>query len=1010
MSRLYDRANNKWVDVPDSDVTDLVGSGKYAFPKGIRVPVVVTEDGGLGDIASEEAEQAFKSGQYRWGTHQDALVNQEKGEEASNERIYGTDQTINAGVQGLVRGQTFGTSDVIMPAMGALVGKEDEVREGLKQTKERNPFPSAVGEITGAVTGGPGALIKTGKEAIGLAREAATPLRELSTLGKVAETAPGLGSRIATKIAENAAEGLVYGIGDGISEAALGDPSQVAENLAASPVYGALFGGAFGAGFGALSEVAPYAKVFIGKAGEAINDSVQSAARKVTKGALVPTLSVMGKKELAAIAGELVDHPEIRKAYEEGGAEKVRGIMRDLGKAQDILSGERKALRSELRAYVKDAPKELQKDLDRRIAEVGGDLSAATKSTFDQLTGERATLRAAMDGDVSQSSRIGDLQDQVTKVFEDLKATGDMKARREASRIKTWIDAQLAGKSTGLVRGSRLPGEALLGTAAHVSNGLESRLAYELREMANGAIAGKTQPSTAKLLKSFSDNMTDFLHSNPVFGEQAAKIDKVHDAFEKFRGFATGAAKTAANTNVKASVLNRIIGDPAAAAEFDTLLSNISQFAPELEAFRSAGKDIIQRGRVAEQVASKIGALRKNALGQGLSLDAIEEALTSLNVPKDILDRGARLREVETALQATEGGTAAKYLNVQKALGHTIDKSLVDLLKYEDGFAKIEKHFPQGTEKGVLRSLLSAITKPTLRGALGATVGGYLGDKEGAIAGGFIGAASKPYHVLKALTKLEAASSKSFGTMTKVVNKAIDSLTGETFRKASVSGLSQKPGNTLNDRRKNFKKRAQFLTQMSDVNNMADEIENRIGDMRDTPMIGSALASQFAKTAQFLQSKVPSDPIMAQSITAGRSPWEPSDYELAKFERYVEAAEDPERVLTKIASGSVSPEHIETLKVLYPSTYQRLQDGVMDAIMKPNTKLSYEQRINIGSLLDIPTDPTLQTSFVTAMQANYQPDPGRPAGSDSPQKQGRPAHIDINPKATMTEAQRITYS
>jgi hypothetical protein len=252
------------------------------------------------------------------------------------------------------------------------------------------------------------------------------------------------------------------------------------------------------------------------------------------------------------------------------------------------------------------------------------------------------------------------------------------------------------------------------------------------------------------------------------------------------------------------------------------------------------------------------------------------------------------------------------------------------------------------------------------------------------------------------------------------MNGAVDFLTKSGVRRigpaagAATDVYEDKKPRTLKDKRGDFKKRAEYLNNLRDPNKMAAELETRFGYDPNAPKVSAAVAGQFTKTAQFLADKLPIDPLASQMINYKNSKWEPSDFELSKFERYVSAAENPAKVFDDMARGRISPEAVETLKELHPIAFERLQAKVLDAIMEPNASLTYAQRVHIGTIFDVPTDPTMAPTFIASMQAQFQEDgsssmSGDPATSAGPQPK-RTIQIHLDPKAMETEAARITYS
>lgn len=139
---------------------------------------------------------------------------------------------------------------------------------------------------------------------------------------------------------------------------------------------------------------------------------------------------------------------------------------------------------------------------------------------------------------------------------------------------------------------------------------------------------------------------------------------------------------------------------------------------------------------------------------------------------------------------------------------------------------------------------------------------------------------------------------------------------------------------------------------------------------------GAPLAAQqsqmiLADAVQFLFSKLPKDNRNTGVLTSLARPWEPSSIELSKFEKYVRAIENPLTLLDDLESGTVSREAVEAVKTVYPNLYERIQEKTIDEITKNPDSVTYEKRLNLGILLELPTDAALNPSNIRGLQAHF---------------------------------------
>lgn len=162
-----------------------------------------------------------------------------KGFELDEDKYGGVTGAAKAGLAGLARGATLGASDVLLTKTGLV---EPQTLKGLK---EENPASSIAGEIGSVFLPGPsiaGAIGKLGKATVEGAKaiKAAKAIETSTRAGKVLADvgAHALGSAV---------EGAVYaGVGNTLTEYALGDPNLNGEKILSHFGHGALMGGALG--------------------------------------------------------------------------------------------------------------------------------------------------------------------------------------------------------------------------------------------------------------------------------------------------------------------------------------------------------------------------------------------------------------------------------------------------------------------------------------------------------------------------------------------------------------------------------------------------------------------------------------------------------------------------------------------------------------------------------------------------------------------------------------------
>lgn len=237
--QIYDTSGNP-VDLPEDKIPEAISSGKYSFLKGAQIPVI-NSDGDTGTVPAESAIEAFKNG-FSYEPSQ-AQLDRVKAKENS-----GPLKATEATLAGAARGVTLGVSDPAMIQMGVK-------KQSLSDLEKYRPGWSMAGEAGGILgqtllmpeIGPAGAISKIGRgvtagaEALG--EGTLSGIEAGSRAAKVLNAAKEIGAHAAG----SAVEGAIYsGVGNSISEAALGDPDLNGEKVLSNFGYGALLGGALG--------------------------------------------------------------------------------------------------------------------------------------------------------------------------------------------------------------------------------------------------------------------------------------------------------------------------------------------------------------------------------------------------------------------------------------------------------------------------------------------------------------------------------------------------------------------------------------------------------------------------------------------------------------------------------------------------------------------------------------------------------------------------------------------
>lgn len=319
----YDAATGQPVDVPISQLPDLVRSGAVGFGAGQTV-TVRDATGELRQVGADDAVAHF--GQTYLGGAASETDFRRQEYDKSLDTLGGQ---AGAFAMGLGNAATLGFGKGIASTFGRDAEENARVRAYIEGQDRVNPGTQLAGEVAGMVApallsggaslgarGGAGAVAR-GAAAVGapasLVSEGAGIIgRGAARLAeRFGATEGGLMARGLEMTAAGAAEGAVYGLGAETSQALQHNEALTAEKLIAAAGHGALLGGGMGGGLALASHGARGLMAGVGKGAEREAVAAERLAAEVTPtvregGALDKLADRLGltREKLAEIAAE----------------------------------------------------------------------------------------------------------------------------------------------------------------------------------------------------------------------------------------------------------------------------------------------------------------------------------------------------------------------------------------------------------------------------------------------------------------------------------------------------------------------------------------------------------------------------------------------------------------------------------------------------------------------------------------------------------------------------------
>lgn len=628
--------------------------------------------------------------------------------------------------EGAASGLTLGASDVVAGAVGG-----DETRDAMRARREANPLAGTAGTIGGALlpallTGG-GSAGASGAVAAGRAASAARGVGaalRASPAGLVARGALGaeravhgaVASRAAAMATAGAVEGLAFGAGEAISDAALSADEQdrtaerlmaaIADRAGSGAILGAITGGALGglasgaaAGGRKVQDLAGRLRKGAGKADGA---APESAALSAALGA--------GDEAHSALRGtvDAADRSPLTRMIDEASASRALPKVRD--EAKSIVTREVAGLAD-------------LDDMARVYANVG--------MKRDNVVSGFARAGRGDDGLVLNQTAgvLGEVQDALAAT-RNVVTDAEPAVKRVLSRASKKVDAYIEQMDAVTRRG--MSDDA----AADLFVGLD-----QLKRTVGQDIASATRSRTGAidLAGDLNDQVYEplrrLLEDASVWGDDAAALQRETNAsWTKFLDYSdslrrnllkTADAKSAANPFAK-----RNTADPA---KISALVDGLGDFRVSGDA-ASGGLGSVERSVVegTREQAALMNMLQKHY--QQVPPDLARKLSSARESAKRIEDAFGRVKRVKADEDAWKGRIGAMDgmpVTLKEVLGFR-DAALVGMGSVRDKVTKLTEVMARADSA---KAKLHDAARRIVRGGVDAAKGAARGIPGAAVAG-----------------------------------------------------------------------------------------------------------------------------------------------------------------------------------------------------------------------------------------------------------------------------------
>ena len=153
---------------------------------------------------------------------------------------------------------------------------------------------------------------------------------------------------------------------------------------------------------------------------------------------------------------------------------------------------------------------------------------------------------------------------------------------------------------------------------------------------------------------------------------------------------------------------------------------------------------------------------------------------------------------------------------------------------------------------------------------------------------------------------------------------------------------------------------------------IADRVGQNTANLRShAPRLADAMTDTTLAGLGLLRDKMPPMPPGDPLDPHARIPLPPPGVR-EQWLRYHDAVEHPMGVVDSLRDGRLNPEGVEVLQTVYPSLYAKVQQITYEQMATGKLKdLTHQQRIGLGLMLQLPSDPTLDPAYIAARQSAF---------------------------------------
>lgn len=728
----------------------------------------------------------------------------------------------------------------------------------------------------------------------------------ISAVGEGLST--GIGSalgRAAIRAGAAGAEGAAAGVTQAGEDAWVGDTAVTGEAVANSALRGMLFGGGLSAGASAVGAVGRKAAAAFGRPGS------------------MPKVTTAADQALGEMTQEVVGDAPLP-----GTIAYMRRKANEVGKAveETRLKGLPEEDAALIRKHGAFAPKSVERDsTDAILSDYEGELTKKGDYLAETLNDAEKSAEKIRETVAQRDLNIGQWRKNITT--DHAQAVAASKA----------MGAELLGETEGVV-------QSMQGVGANRANKALDFLHKQLDTLNETSDAAVAMNTVNRMKQDLQNTKMFYANLPPSGGNEKLAAQMANTGFdgiqEKARQFLENPQVWGKAGDLQKgynAAIHNWLG-PTRTFYNETLMKDLARRSWDGGPVRTV---------LDEKARSWLGTL---GTGQGKTREAaIREYISGL---KDVSEAAAKHMDLDPATlhAATENAT--------KAL------AVIDELKGSIGAAN-QLRMIKASEGG------AGLSNVAMAAMTGAPVGAA---DVGRAAAQRLGISFEPGSMAIQAAQLRTAAARKMIQTEEItkqliapVQKALSPSKSIKIPGAGFVGAAASTKEAIDSRYRRVAE--QLATYQAQPDKLLEDATQHLGPaMPSFPQTTASITATTQRAVSFLSSKVPA-PLQRGGGFTPLKPSAVSDTDKARFLRYVDAVDDPIGILKKVGNGSITDEHVQAVRAVYPSIFSAMQRVIAETVTTTKADAPYQIRLRMQKLFDVPIDPTMSPDFGKFMQA-----------------------------------------